>query len=72
MNVSGYEYTIDGENYIDVKGAADVLGMPQTTFRNLIRGIEFASKHDLHFVRKGHKVFFKKENLDILRRENTK
>lgn len=69
MTVSGYEYTIDGENYIDIKSAANVLGMSQTTFRNLIRGIEFARKHDLDFVRQGHKVLFKKEKLDLLKME---
>ena len=70
MAVSGYEYTIDGENYIDIKGAADVLGMSLTTFRNLIRGIEFAKKYDLQFVRQGHKVLFLKEKLDILKKDN--
>lgn len=67
MANSGYEYNIDGENYIDIASAADFLGISHNNFRNLMRGVEFGKVHDISFIRQGRKIFFKKDKLKLLK-----
>lgn len=67
MSISGYEYNIEGENYIDISSAADFLGISHNNFRNLMRGVEFGKAHNISFKRQGRKIFFKKENLKLLK-----
>lgn len=67
MDVSGYEYTIDGENYIDTSMAAKFVGMSLTNFRNLMRGVRLCKEQDIVFKVSGKKMFFKKDNLKLLK-----
>lgn len=67
MAFQGYDYTIEGETYVDLVTAADWLKMSAANLRNLMRGVEWERENALPFVRKGNKIFFKKDKLKTLK-----
>lgn len=72
MAVIGYEYNIQGENYLDIKSAADIIGVSYSQLHSLMRGVMFGKLNEINFLKKDKKIFLRKEEIKILKKAFSK